>query len=73
MCLPTSFFFLAMFASLIIRLFQLDFSAGTIFFSHNKSAGIVFWLIFLAKRTRPSPFERGRLHSPTEQATIIAC
>jgi len=38
-------------ASLIIRLFQLVFSAGTVFFSHNKSAGTVFRLIFSAKRT----------------------
>ena len=41
-----------MFASLIIRLFQLVFSAGTVFFSHNKSVGTVFRLVFSAKRTR---------------------
>jgi len=40
-----------MFASLIIHTFQLIFSAGTMFFSHNKSAGTVFRLIFSAKRT----------------------
>jgi len=33
-----------LFAYLIIRLFQLVFSARTVFFSHNKSAGTVFWL-----------------------------
>ena len=43
-----------MFASLIIRLFQLVFSDGTVFFSHNKSAGTVFRLIFLVKRTEPT-------------------
>ena len=33
--------------------FQLVFSAGTMFFSHNKSAGTVFSAWFSAKRTRP--------------------
>ena len=37
---------LALFASLIIRLFQLIFSVGTVFFSHNKSAEKVFQLDF---------------------------
>ena len=40
-------------ASLIIRLFQLVLSVGTVFFSHSKSAGTVFRLVFSAKRTRP--------------------
>ena len=40
----------AMFASLIIRTFQLVFSVRTVFFSHNKSARIVFWLVFSAKQ-----------------------
>jgi len=43
-----------MFASLIIRLFQLVFSAGIVFFSHNKSAGTVFRLVFSAKRKQIS-------------------
>ena len=43
----------AMFVSFIIRLFQLIFSAGTVFFSHNKSAGTVFRLVFPAKGTGP--------------------
>ena len=43
----------ALFASFIIRLFQLGFSAGTVFFSHNKSAGTVFRFVFSAKRTGP--------------------
>ena len=38
----------ALFASLIIRLFQLAFSAGTVFFSRNKSAGTMFRLVFSA-------------------------
>ena len=29
------------------------FSAGTVFFSHNKSAGTMFRLVFSAKRTEP--------------------
>ena len=37
---------MALFASLIIRLFQFVFSVGTVFFSHNKSAETVFWLVF---------------------------
>jgi len=41
----------ALFAFLIIRLFQLVFSAETVFFSHNKSVGAVFRLVFSAKRT----------------------
>jgi hypothetical protein len=33
---------MGLFIRLIIRLFQLVFSAGTIFFSHNKLANSVF-------------------------------
>ena len=40
---------LALFVSLIIRTFQFVFSAGTLFFSHNKSAGTLFRLVFSAK------------------------
>ena len=43
----------ARFASLIIRIFQLVFSVGTVFSSHNKSIGTMFRLVFSAKRTRP--------------------
>ena len=39
----------------IIRTFQLVFSAGTVFFSHNKSAETVFCLVFSTKRTWPQP------------------
>ena len=42
---------MALFISLIIRLFSLVFLARAVFFSHNKSAEIVFWLVFSAKRT----------------------
>ena len=50
----------AMFASLIIRTFQLVFSAGTIFSSRNKSDETVFRLVFFfAKRTGP-PGDRER-------------
>ena len=45
------FLLLAMLASLIIRLFQLVFLVGKVFFSHNKSARTVFRLVFSAKRT----------------------
>ena len=44
---------MALFASLIIRTFQLVFLAGTVFSSHNKSSGTIFRLIFSAKRTGP--------------------
>ena len=37
---------IALFACLIIRTFQLVFSARTVLFSHNKSAGTVFQLFF---------------------------
>ena len=37
---------IVLFASVIIRLFQLVFSVRTVFFSHNKSAGTVFGLFF---------------------------
>ena len=39
-----------LFAYLIIRTSQLVFSAGTVFFSHNKSDGTVFRLVFSAKQ-----------------------
>jgi hypothetical protein len=37
----------------IIRLFQLVFSAGTVFFSHNKSASSVFQPAYQPSRTGP--------------------
>jgi hypothetical protein len=37
----------------IIRLFQLVFSAGTIFFSHNKSTNSVFQPAYQPRRTGP--------------------
>ena len=43
----------ALFVSLIIRTFQFVFSAETVFFSHNKSPGTVFRLVFSAKWTGP--------------------
>ena len=48
-----AFKIMALFAFLIIRTFQLIFSAGIVFFSHNKSVGTVFRLVFSAKRTGP--------------------
>jgi hypothetical protein len=39
----------ALFSWLIIRIFQLVFSDGTVFFSHKKSAETVFQLIFQHK------------------------
>ena len=47
------FTIMALFASLIIHLFQFVFSVGTMLFSHNESAGTVFRLVFSAKRTEP--------------------
>jgi len=46
-----NFFTGSLFTCLIIRIFQLVFSVGTVFSSHNKSIGTVFQLIFSAKRT----------------------
>jgi hypothetical protein len=42
-----------LFIRLIIRLFQLVFSAGTVFFSHNKSANSVFQPAYQHSRTAP--------------------
>ena len=50
---------MALFASLVIHTFQLVFSAGTVFFSHNESARTMFRLVFSAKRT--GPMTQGRL------------
>jgi hypothetical protein len=44
---------LALFIWLIIRLIQLVFSAGTVFFSHKKSANNVFQLAYNSSRTGP--------------------
>jgi hypothetical protein len=46
----------ALFTRLIIRLFQLVFSVGTTFFSHNKSANSVFQPAYQHSRTGPKPF-----------------
>jgi hypothetical protein len=43
----------ALFIRLIIRTFQLDFLAGTVFFSHNKSAISVFQPAYQHSRTGP--------------------
>ena len=47
---------MAMFVCVIIRTFRLVFLAGTTFFSHNKSAGTVFQLVFSVKRTEAYTF-----------------
>jgi hypothetical protein len=44
---------MALFIRLIIRLFQLIFSVGTMFFSHNKSVNSVFQLAYQHSRTGP--------------------
>jgi hypothetical protein len=44
---------LALFVWLIIRLIQLVFSAGTVFFSHKKSANSVFQPAYNSSRTAP--------------------
>jgi hypothetical protein len=44
---------MALFIWLIIRLIQLVFSAGTIFFSHRKSANSVFQPAYNSSRTGP--------------------
>jgi hypothetical protein len=51
----------ALFIWLIIRLIQLVFSAGTIFFSHKKSANSVFQPAYNSSRTGPMrPFAISR-------------
>ena len=55
----------ALFAYLIIRLFQLVFLVGTIFFSHNKSTGTIFRLVFSAKLTGPKSFHFSALQFGT--------
>ena len=49
---------MALFAYLIIRLFQLVFSAATIFLSHNKLAGIVFRFSYTNKYSLPKKHHR---------------
>jgi hypothetical protein len=44
---------MALFIRLIIRLFQLVFLVGTVFFSHNKSANSVFQPAYQYSRTAP--------------------
>jgi hypothetical protein len=44
---------IALFIWLIIRLIQLVFSAGTVFFSHKKSANSVFQPAYNSSRTGP--------------------
>jgi hypothetical protein len=44
---------LALFIQLIIRTFQLVFSAGTMFFSHNNSANSIFQPAYQHSRTEP--------------------
>jgi hypothetical protein len=49
-----SFKLTALFIWLIIRLIQLVFSAGTVFFSHKKSANSVFQPAYNSSRTAPT-------------------
>jgi hypothetical protein len=49
---------MAMFIWLIIRLIQLVFSAGTVFFSHKKSANSVFQPAYNSSRTAPMQQEQ---------------
>jgi hypothetical protein len=44
---------MALFIWLIVRLIQLVFSAGTVFFSHKKSANSVFQPAYNSSRTAP--------------------
>jgi hypothetical protein len=50
----------ALFAYLIIRIFQLVFSVGTVFFSHNKSANSTFSHGFSAKRMGSVSFSHNK-------------
>ena len=74
-----------MFACLIIRTFWLFFLAGTVFFSHNKSAGTVFQIIFSFRnrdsnvnqklrdvhRTNPLTARSRRAHQNTTTTTTL--
>jgi hypothetical protein len=48
---------MALFIRLIIRLFQFVFSAGTVFFYHNKSVNSVFQPAYQHSRTAPISVE----------------
>jgi hypothetical protein len=57
---------MALFIRLIIRTFQLDFLAGTVFFSHDKSANSVFQLVFFSHdKSANSVFQLTYKHSRT--------
>jgi hypothetical protein len=45
--------FMALFIWLIIRLIQLVFLTGTVFFSHKKSANSIFQPAYNSSRTEP--------------------
>jgi hypothetical protein len=49
---------MVLFIWLIIRLIQLVFSAGTVFFSHKKSANSVFQPAYNSSRTAPLEIKR---------------
>ena len=51
---------MALFVFLIIRTFQLVFSARTVFFSHNKSTETVFWLVFFSSEANGALLGPGR-------------
>jgi len=63
----------ALFTSVIIRTFQLVFSAGIVFFSHNKSVGtVIFGLFFLAMQTGPSGERReGEARAPASRERAV--
>jgi hypothetical protein len=68
----------ALFIRLIIRLFQLVFSAGTVFFSHNKSVNSVFQPTYQYSRTGPQAYKwtnlRGTAHCfPLQGFVFFVC
>jgi hypothetical protein len=69
---------MALFIRLIIRLFQLVFSAVIVFFSHNKSANSVFQPAYQHSRTAPMPFRgssggfASALPSPSSRSTYFS-
>jgi hypothetical protein len=50
---------MTLFIWLIIRIIQLIFSAGTVFFSHKKSANNVFQPAYNSSRTGPKAYNSG--------------
>jgi hypothetical protein len=63
---------LALFIRLIICTFQLVFSVGTVFFSHNKSANSIFQPAYQRSRTGSLPLEPAYQSHPKHRPVEVA-